>query len=600
MNSNKNSFIKGLLSNWDNFYDNEKRNKFYEEKLFFLNSNLKHLVKHLNENKIETIEELNHSWKSYIQNLFLNHYNFIYELLALKINKFFHENKRGELNLNEKFLNLIDSEKNNIFLIEKSIYVLCLILREIWKDLNNRIDSFIDNKYIPWLNIRNFMSSAHSFNYLDNSVLIDDINYDIVFEIKEMNLLINEIFNNQIYLEGVITETNQTILLSDYFKPCQKIIDFITESNKIASNKKIFDDKQNKYILYEYKNTYFSSNKNDSYLNFIYIYLILNTDNFYNNQNIIQYWIKEISDKNIYEILLNSLLYSHSNNRKNLVFFRKDLDAKRIFNFINQILEYGDSIQKNKKYFFKNKNKNNFFISLKNYFFSNNNESFFNSSLDLSRPETYDFSWANAFFTSDLLNYFLLNYFKNKLTEKSIFNELFNFYKNIFVKKGKKYFNFIPFNLWIFEKKLKNIIVEKIFIDNNYFNVLEYIYYNLVEEKYFWILDNRFSKEKNKNINYLEFFPDFFFYKEVCISENTNIESSYGVIIQDIKKRLKMEKNIKLKEKNNNLLITFLQFYYNENIDNIINEYELFLRIKICWNWINLRNINEKIKIWEE
>lgn len=596
MNSKKINFIKKLLSNWDNFYDNQKRSKFYEEKLFFLNSNLKYL----NENKIQITDELNHYWKSYIQNLFLNHYNFIYELLALKINKFFDENKKSEFNLNNKFLNLIDSEKNNIFLIEKSIYVLCFILREIWKDSNNRINSFINNKYIPWLNIRNFMSSAHSFNYLDNSVLIDDITYDIVFEIKEMNLLINEIFNNQIYLEGQITETNQTILFNDYFKPCQKIIDFITESNKIASNKKIFDDKQNKYILYEYKNTYLSSNKKDSYLNFIYIYLILNTDDFYNNQNIIQYWIKEISDKNMYEILLNSLLYSHSNNKgKNLTFFRKDLDAKRIFNLINQILEYGDSIQKNRKRFFKNKIKNNFFISLKDYFFSDNNESFFNSSFDLSRPETYDFSWANAFFTSDLLNYFLLNYFKNKLTEKSIFNELFNFYKNIFMKKGKKYFNFIPFNLWIFEKKLTNII-GKIFINNNHFSILEYIYYNLAEEKYFRILDDRFSKEKNKNINYFDFFPDFFFYKEIFISKNNDIECSYGIIIQDIKTRLKAEKNINCKEENNNLLITLLQFHYNENIYNIIDEYGLLLTIKICWNWINLRNVNDKIKIWKE
>ena len=596
MNSKKINFIKKLLSNWDNFYDNQKRSKFYEEKLCFLNSNLKYL----DENKIQITDELNHYWKSYIQNLFLNHYNFIYELLALKINKFFDENKKNEFNLNNKFLNLIDSEKNNIFLIEKSIYVLCFILREIWKDSNNRINSFINNKYIPWLNIRNFMSSAHSFNYLDNSVLIDDVTYDIVFEIKEMNLLINEIFNNQIYLEGQITETNQTILFNDYFKPCQKIIDFITESNKIASNKKIFDDKQNKYILYKYKNTYLSSNKKDSYLNFIYIYLILNTDDFYNNQNIIQYWIKEISDKNMYEILLNSLLYSHSNNKgKNLTFFRKDLDAKRIFNLINQILEYGDSIQKNRKRFFKNKTKNNFFISLKDYFFSDNNESFFNSSFDLSRPETYDFSWANAFFTSDLLNYFLLNYFKNKLTEKSIFNELFNFYKNIFVKKGKKYFNFIPFNLWIFEKKL-TIIIGKIFIDNNHFSILEYIYYNLAEEKYFRILDDRFSKEKNKNINYFDFFPDFFFYKEIFISKNNDIEWSYEIIIQDIKIRLKTEKNINWKEENNNLLITLLQFHYNENIYNIIDEYGLLLTIKICWNWINLRNVNEKIKIWKE
>ena len=596
MNSKKINFIKKLLSNWDKFYDNQKRSKFYEEKLFFLNSNLKYL----DENKIQITDELNHYWKSYIQNLFLNHYNFIYELLALKINKFFDENKKNEFNLNNKFLNLIDSEKNNIFLIEKSIYVLCFILREIWKDSNNRINSFINNKYIPWLNIRNFMSSAHSFNYLDNSVLIEDVTYDIVFEIKEMNLLINEIFNNQIYLEGQITETNQTILFNDYFKPCQKIIDFITESNKIASNKKIFDDKQSKYILYEYKNTYLSSNKKDNYLNFIYIYLILNTDDFYNNQNIIQYWIKEISDKNMYEILLNSLLYSHSNNnRKNLIFFRKDLDAKRIFNFINQILEYGDSIQKNRKRFFKTKTKNNFFISLKDYFFSDNNESFFNSSFDLSRPETYDFSWANAFFTSDLLNYFLFNYFKNKLTEKSIFNELFNFYKNIFLKKGEKYFNFIPFNLWIFEKKLTNII-GKIFIDNNHFSVLEYIYYNLAEEKYFRILDDRFSKEKNKNINYFEFFPDFFFYKEIFISKNNDIECSYGIIVQDIKTRLKAEKNINWKEENNNLLITLLQFHYNENIYNIINEYGLLLTIKICWNWINFRNINEKIQIWKE
>ena len=415
-----------------------------------MNSNLKYL----DENKIQITDELNHYWKSYIQNLFLNHYNFIYELLALKINKFFDENKKNEFNLNNKFLNLIDSEKNNIFLIEKSIYVLCFILREIWKDSNNRINSFINNKYIPWLNIRNFMSSAHSFNYLDNSVLIGDVTYDIVFEIKEMNLLINEIFNNQIYLEGQITETNQTILFNDYFKPCQKIIDFITESNKIASNKKIFDDKQSKYILYEYKNTYLSSNKKDNYLNFIYIYLILNTDDFYNNQNIIQYWIKEISDKNMYEILLNSLLYSHSNNnRKNLIFFRKDLDAKRIFNFINQILEYGDSIQKNSKRFFKTQTKNNFFISLKDYFFSDNNESFFNSSFDLSWPETYDFSWANAFFTSDLLNYFLFNYFKNKLTKKSIFNELFNFYKNIFLKKEK---NILILFLLIYEFLKKN------------------------------------------------------------------------------------------------------------------------------------------------
>lgn len=596
MNSKKINFIKKLLSNWDNFYDNQKRSKFYEEKLFFLNSNLKYL----DENKIQITDELNHYWKSYIQNLFLNHYNFIYELLALKINKFFDENKKNEFNLNNKFLNLIDSEKNNIFLIEKSIYVLCFILREIWKDSNNRINSFINNKYIPWLNIRNFMSSAHSFNYLDNSVLIEDVTYDIVFEIKEMNLLINEIFNNQIYLEGQITETNQTILFNDYFKPCQKIIDFITESNKIASNKKIFDDKQSKYILYEYKNTYLSSNKKDNYLNFIYIYLILNTDDFYNNQNIIQYWIKEISDKNMYEILLNFLLYSHSNNnRKNLIFFRKDLDAKRIFNFINQILEYGDSIQKNSKRFFKTQTKNNFFISLKDYFFSDNNESFFNSSFDLSWPETYDFSWANAFFTSDLLNYFLFNYFKNKLTKKSIFNELFNFYKNIFLKKGEKYFNFIPFNLWIFEKKLTNII-GKIFIDNNHFSVLEYIYYNLAEEKYFRILDDRFSKEKNKNINYFEFFPDFFFYKEIFISKNNDIECSYGIIVQDIKTRLKAEKNINWKEENNNLLITLLQFHYNENIYNIINEYGLVLTIKICWNWINFRNINEKIQIWKE
>lgn len=561
-----------------------------------MNSNLKYL----DENKIQITDELNHYWKSYIQNLFLNHYNFIYELLALKINKFFDENKKNEFNLNNKFLNLIDSEKNNIFLIEKSIYVLCFILREIWKDSNNRINSFINNKYIPWLNIRNFMSSAHSFNYLDNSVLIEDVTYDIVFEIKEMNLLINEIFNNQIYLEGQITETNQTILFNDYFKPCQKIIDFITESNKIASNKKIFDDKQSKYILYEYKNTYLSSNKKDNYLNFIYIYLILNTDDFYNNQNIIQYWIKEISDKNMYEILLNFLLYSHSNNnRKNLIFFRKDLDAKRIFNFINQILEYGDSIQKNSKRFFKTQTKNNFFISLKDYFFSDNNESFFNSSFDLSWPETYDFSWANAFFTSDLLNYFLFNYFKNKLTKKSIFNELFNFYKNIFLKKGEKYFNFIPFNLWIFEKKLTNII-GKILIDNNHFSVLEHIYYNLAEEKYFRILDDRFSKEKNKNINYFEFFPDFFFYKEIFISKNNDIECSYGIIVQDIKTRLKAEKNINWKEENNNLLITLLQFHYNENIYNIINEYGLLLTIKICWNWINFRNINEKIQIWKE
>lgn len=266
---------------------------------------------------------------------------------------------------------------------------------------------------------------------------------------------------------------------------------------------------------------------------------------------------------------------------------------------INQILEYGDSIQKNRKRFFKNKTKNNFFISLKDYFFSDNNESFFNSSFDLSRPETYDFSWANAFFTSDLLNYFLLNYFKNKLTEKSIFNELFNFYKNIFVKKGKKYFNFIPFNLWIFEKKLTNII-GKIFINNNHFSILEYIYYNLAEEKYFRILDDRFSKEKNKNINYFDFFPDFFFYKEIFISKNNDIKCSYGIIIQDIKRRLRAEKNINWKEENNNLLITLLQFHYNENIYNIIDEYRLLLTIKICWNWINLRNVNEKIKIWKE
>ena len=142
MNSKKINFIKKLLSNWDNFYDNQKRSKFYEEKLCFLNSNLKYL----DENKIQITDELNHYWKSYIQNLFLNHYNFIYELLALKINKFFDENKKNEFNLNNKFLNLIDSEKNNIFLIEKSIYVLCFILREIWKDSNNRINSFINNR----------------------------------------------------------------------------------------------------------------------------------------------------------------------------------------------------------------------------------------------------------------------------------------------------------------------------------------------------------------------------------------------------------------------------------------------------------------------
>ena len=35
MNSKKINFIKKLLSNWDKFYDNQKRSKFYEEKLFF-------------------------------------------------------------------------------------------------------------------------------------------------------------------------------------------------------------------------------------------------------------------------------------------------------------------------------------------------------------------------------------------------------------------------------------------------------------------------------------------------------------------------------------------------------------------------------------
>ena len=87
MKRRKIDFIEELLTNWDDPDADKKRDDFCKQKTNSLNLHLSYLESNLNSIKLE--KNLDYSWRLYIQNLFLNHYNFIFELLTLKINYFF-------------------------------------------------------------------------------------------------------------------------------------------------------------------------------------------------------------------------------------------------------------------------------------------------------------------------------------------------------------------------------------------------------------------------------------------------------------------------------------------------------------------------------
>ena len=582
MKKRKIQFIEELLTNWDNPDADKKRDDFCKQKTNSLKFHLSYLENNLNGIKSE--ENLDYSWRTYIQNLFLNHYNFIFELLTLKINFFFYKNKdkkndeNQEYNLHTKFLNLI-KKNDNIFLIEKSIYVLSFILKDHWKDENNRIDLFI-NRYKTWTMFRNYISSAHAFNPFEHSITVDDINYDIFNEIKLMNFLIDDLSNNKICLEQINLYNKSFLNNIDYFKRSDQIIKFIiTNMNVIRVIKNnIKVNKIEDLFTFDKKNSKkLQLIKNNNDLNSLYIYLILNVDDFYNNSEIIEYWIKEIHRLEEYEFLLKNFLYpAPHNNLSELTFFRISSDSARIFNFINLILQYSN---------INNQNKENFIGNLKNYFFSNNQIfSFFNSSLDERRENSYDFALASAFFRSNLIDYFLSNYFNTNMTNKK-FNELFTFYKNIFLRNGGQHFG-IPFNLWKLEEKINKKVLIK--TGDYWSNFLEYFYfiiYKKNESEENAILYKRFYKKWNEPIyNYTRSFPLFCLLNETTIWLKNNIINNIDIV--QIIEELKSTNVITIKYiESNHFKIDFFQFYLDV-INSILSKYINLITVNTKLYWI--------------
>ena len=565
MKSLKRDFISKLLSNWE---QNQESQVFYNNRLNYLNENFQRL----NPNTTNALE---------IQNLFLNYYNFTCELLAFKINSFFYEKRENNLNLNQKFLDLL--RDGDVFYLEKCVYILSFVLKNQWRDKNGQqskqIESFI-NKYDGiWSKIRNYLSSSHSFNPFFSQINIDGIFCDIINEIREMNQLVSNLSSGLINLYDEINLSDKTLLNNfDYFgKKCLQIFRFITETKKWIDGKKSEYDNNAMNLA--------SPKKGGNYLNSLYIYIILNIDEFYYNANVIQYWVAKINQQEIYDFLLvfldNTLYYNALNNQNDLFFFKLSSDNNvRLFDFISQVLRNGNN----------NNNKYTFFDKLKNYFFNannNNNNSFFNSSLSSERKNSYDFSIAAAFFKSELIDYFLSNYFNNNVTDQLIIDELFNFYKNIFLRNGNPYSG-IPYNLWKLEEK-----ITKYMQYNNYSNFLEYIYYRLSTEpnlKYF--LEKRFNK-KNENDNYYYVnFLNYFLWKEVIITPKNNVNDNLSInAISEILWLISTfnDSNIRIVEHDfYHLKIRYL-WYYDKNIDSLIfNKYSNIVD-KSSDNWVWLR-----------
>ena len=553
MKSLKRDFIFKLLSNWE---QNQENQAFYNNRLNYLNENFQRLNQ--NAANVNVLE---------IQNLFLNYYNFTCELLAFKINSFFYKKRENNLNLNQKFLDLL--KDGDVFYLEKCLYILSFVLKDKWIDQsgqqNRKIESFINKYGGIWLIIRNYLSSSHSFNPypLNSEIEINGIKYNVVNEISEMNELVNNLNSESIKLYDEINSSDKTILNSfDYFdKKCLKIFTFITETKKWIDGKKSKYDSNDMNLVFPKKGDKdLNSQKVCDYLNSLCIYIILNIDEFYYNANIIQYWVTKINQQKIYDFLFvffdNTSYYNQQNNQNDLFFFKLSSDNNvRLFDFISQVLRNGNN----------NNNKYTFFDKLKNYFFNanNNNNSFFNSSLNPERKNSYDFSIAAAFFKSELIDYFLSNYFSKDIANK--YNELFNFYKNIFLRSESPG---IPFNLWKLEKKMN----EKIPIKEEigcWSNILECCYYFLYKNNEKEILYKRFSKKWGQYDNYSELFPSYYLLNQTIIYlENNNN-------INEITEELKSKKiwPIELLYQNN-LKIEFVQFYL-EDLYYIKNKYNL-------------------------
>ena len=435
---------------------------------------------------------------------------------------------------------------------------------------------------------RHYISSAHAFNPLEYLITMDDINYDIFDEIKSMNDLINDLYNKKIFLEEINSQNKPFLNDVDYFERSDKIIKFITTNMKVITilrNNTTINNIEDLFIIDKKDNKLQLTKKND-YLNSLYIYLILNVDDFYNNGQIIEYWIREIHRLEEYEFLLQKFLYPSPNNDLSIdkfTVFKMSVDSERIFNFINSILEYNDLNN-------SNQNKQNFINDLKNYFFSSSNVyvcqrfSFFNSSLDLGRKNSYDFSIASAFFKSNLIDYFLSNYF-NKNMGKEKFEELFNFYKNIFLRNGGQHFG-IPFNLWKLEDKINKKVSIK--TGNHWSNFLEYFYfiiYTKNESEENAILYKRFYKKWNEPIyNYTRSFPLFCLLNEATILLKNNIINNIDIV--QIIEELKSTNVVTIKYiGSNHFKINFFQFYLDV-INSILSKYINLITVNTKLYWI--------------
>lgn len=426
---------------------------------------------------------------------------------------------------------------------------------------------------------RHYISSAHAFNPFEYLITVDDINYDIFDEIKSMNDLINDLYNKKIFLEEINSQNKPFLNNVDYFERSDKIIKFITTNMKVITilrNNTTKNNIEDLFIIDKKDNKLQLIKKND-YLNSLYIYLILNVDDFYNNSQIIEYWIKEIHRLEEYEFLLKNFLYpAPHNNLSELTFFRISSDSARMFNFINLILQYSS---------INNQNKENFIGNLKNYFFSNNQIfSFFNSSLDERRENSYDFALASAFFRSNLIDYFLSNYFNKNMTNKK-FNELFTFYKNIFLRNGGQHFG-IPFNLWKLEEKINKKVSIK--TGDYWSNFLEYFYfiiYKKNESEENAILYKRFYKKWNEPIyNYTRSFPLFCLLNETTIWLKNNIINNIDIF--QIIEELKSTNVVTIKYiESNHFKIDFFQFYLDV-INSTLSKYINLITVNTKLYWI--------------